>query len=194
MSSPKKVSSINIDNKDTQQPILVSKSDNDNEVVNQSNYKEKSVLSDTNVDIGLDLLVNPEKQRPVKETKIPSVKTNVEEENNLEEINLDRLSQKDGYNLNNLENDTEFVNTGLDLLEGNSVINSQLDDEDLEELIDKQDANFYHKDLRSNEERYEGNYQENVKNNNINIIREELESIEVQSGNFSNRGRSRTKS
>ena len=51
MSSPKKVSSINIDNEDTQQPILVSKSDND--VANKSSYREKSMASDTNVDIGV---------------------------------------------------------------------------------------------------------------------------------------------
>ena len=106
-----------------------------------TNNKFRSISPNANIDIGLDLLVNKEKQKPIK----------IDE----------KTSNANGYNLNeNNQNISEF-----DLLEdnnqnynefeiksNNTINNSIISDQDFEDFIDKQDMDdqkFYNKDLKS---------------------------------------------
>jgi len=142
-----------------------------------TNNKFRSISPNANIDIGLDLLVNKEKQKPIK----------IDE----------KTSNANGYNLNeNNQNISEF-----DLLEdnnqnynefeiksNNTINNSIISDQDFEDFIDKQDMDdqkFYNKDLKSSE------YNFDKSKNNINIIRDDS----YLSQNFDNHSsRSRSKS
>ena len=118
----------------------------------------KVASHDAVVDIGLDLLVNQEKAKPIK----PESQT--KSSNHSQEV----PTPNEGFNLNNF-NDNE----GIDLLtegssnsqpqfnfDGNIEQNSVLNDAELESLIDQADLdddNFLNKDLRSQEERFDQN-------------------------------------
>ena len=101
-----------------------------NEKVSVESYQPKVSPKDANIDIGLDLLVNPDKKKPVKSGN--------------------HSFENSGFNLNNLETNS------IDLLSNKN--RDVIRDAELEELVDKKDINdneFYNKDLRSNEIRYE---------------------------------------
>ena len=145
--------------------------------VSHVNSKPRSISPNANIDIGLDLLVNKEKQKPIK----------IDENS----------SNKNGYNLNENFNNTEIEEFDLlgndndydiELKSQNTINNSIISDRDYEELIDKQDydeANFYNKDLKSAE------YNLNKSKSNVNIIRDDS----YLSQNFDNNSlRSRSKS
>ena len=96
----------------------------DNALLNKEE-SPRVVSTDANIDIGLDLLVNPEKKKPKKTIEKPEP----------------LLSN--GYNLENKSVDL------LDIEKNNSILN----DLELEELVDREDqqGHFYNKDLKSNE-------------------------------------------
>lgn len=141
----------------------------------------KKVSSDTNIDIGLDLLVNKEKKRPKKKV--------VNEQNEGFDLNvLENSSDKNFYqfevgsdlNDNKLnlfnngpsQNNSAFIPVSSNKFEFNAENNSRLTDAELENLVDQADQNgqFYNMNLRSNEER--------ISINNIN-----LNDIDVRSNN-----------
>ena len=84
----------------------------------------------TGTDIGLDLLVNPEKTR---------VKSNA------------TMSQ--GINLNDLERNENILSdkiSEIDLLDNNNnEVSSKLNDAQLEELVDQEDRSFYNRSINS---------------------------------------------
>ena len=133
----------------------------------------RSLSPNANIDIGLSLLVNPEKQKPVKNNNL-NIKNNIDFENN----NQDELEHN---SFTNNDND----NKGIDLLDeidsfsnnNETIDNSILTDKDLEEMVDKQD--LYDKDLASNENIFDKSSKINT-NGNINIIREEDDSYSQQ--------------
>ena len=139
--------------------ITIKKNDNNN--ISQPN---RSASPNANIDIGLELLVNPEKQKPIKLDKNNSANTN----SNHSEI-INNSDTADGFNLNNLDN-------GFDLLESyealsnnsrdQSIANSILTDKDLEELVDKEDYNEEYN--LYNHSRHKDNTDTNK--NNINVI------------------------
>lgn len=143
--------------------------------VSQINTKPRSISPNANIDIGLELLVNKEKQKPIKIDENSSNKNGY----NLDETN----KEIEEFDLLGNENDY-----GMELKSHNTINNSIISDEDFEELIDRQDydeENFYNKDLKSAE------YNLNKPKSNVNIIRDDS----YLSQNFDNNSlRSRSKS
>ena len=90
----------------------------------------KVASNDANINIGLDLLVNPEKKKPTKMVEKPEPVLS------------------GGFNLEKDNMNKKSVDL-LDIEKNNSILN----DLELEELVDKEDQKdtFYNKDLKSNE-------------------------------------------
>lgn len=162
---------------------------NDNRVATPVSSPKK-VSSDTNVDIGLDLLVNKEKKRPKKMV----VNEQVEgfDLNNLENSSEKEFRQFEGNTesgenmefLNNLnEGNQNFSNNLSSKFELNQDNNSRLNDEELENLVDQADqtGQFYNKDLRSNQDR--------ISINNIDLNKIETQSIRSNRSRNSRRSR-----
>lgn len=155
--------------------IRINKVPSKNSLLNQS---PKTSSNNANVNIGLDLIANIEKKRPIKSNEksneTPIIK---KEENNLDS----------GYDLNNLENNNieEFDLLNEQNIELNENINleqnSTLNDAELEELVDQQDQN--------NQGLYNKSMDDNIINNNfekISILSDSGKSKNFQSpGNIS---------
>ena len=126
------------------------------------------VSSNTNINIGLDLLVNKEKKRPKKlvvneqiegfdlntlpnnfDDYEPTNNTDIRSATNMEFLNNLNSSNNTNTNTSNLANKFEF----------NTDNNSRLNEIELENLVDQADQSgaFYNKDLRSNENRIDIN-------------------------------------
>jgi hypothetical protein len=165
--------------------VTVAKNDNR---VSTPVSSPKKVSSNTNIGIGLDLLVNKEKKKPKNLVVNEQIEgfdlSNLEKssENNFTQFEGGVNSNLEGNNkmnfLNNLRNDSSeekfnFSNNLEEQIKINTDNNSRLNDVELEQLIDKADqkGTFYDKDLRSNENRFDLN------NNNNNITLNDISSI-----------------
>ena len=133
-----------------------------NERVSSPVSSPKKVSSNTNVDIGLDLLINKEKKRPKKivvNEQVEGFDLNTLDNSSNKSLNIPSLENKfSNYtetNLNNFNLDNSNILNSSNIVNNfNEDNNSKLNDEELENLIDQADQNgFYDKDLRSNENR-----------------------------------------
>ena len=137
-------------------------------------FSPKKVSSDTNVDIGLDLLINKEKKRPNKKVvnqqnegfDLNALENSSDTKFNQFEVNLednDKINLFNNFN-NNSKSESAFIPVLSNKLEFDAENNSRLNDAELENLVDQadQDGLFYNKDLRSNNERI------NINNINLN--------------------------
>tara|TARA_Y100000385_G_scaffold234513_1_gene247828 strand:- start:2829 stop:4379 length:1551 start_codon:yes stop_codon:yes gene_type:complete len=139
--------------------LTIKKNDNNNNTTSVN----RSPSPNATIDIGLDLLVNPEKQKPIKPNK-----------NNVanSEIHINNSETNDGFNLNNLDNGFDLLDSYdefTNISKNESIANSLLTDKDLEELVDREDYNEeYNTKSKGGWSRDEVNIDTNK--NNINII------------------------